>query len=97
MSRKPGKRRLLRLALHCAAFVVAPALFAPAAGACPVCHSETGKQVRAGLFDENFASNLFGSLLPFPIFLGIVAAIHGFPARGGVVRAAAGEPITDTD
>ncbi len=97
MSHKPGKRRLLRRALQCAAFSVAPALFTPAASACPVCHSETGKEVRAGLFNEDFTSNLVASIIPFPIFLGIVAAIHGFPARGGAVRAVDLDPITDTD
>lgn len=48
--------------------------------ACPVCNSETGCQVRAGIFNEEFGPKLFLTLLPFPVFLGIVAAIHfGFP------------------
>jgi hypothetical protein len=54
----------------------------PSANACPVCRSATGRQVRAGLFNEDFGFNLLASLLPFPIFLGIVAAIHGVPGRG---------------
>ena len=95
MSRKPAKRPSLRRALQCAAIVIAPAFFTPVASACPICHSETGKEVRAGIFDENFAFNLFGSLLPFPIFLGIVAAIHGLPARGDSVRATVPNKLSD--
>lgn len=39
-----------------------------------------GPQVRAGIFNEQFGSKLVLTLLPFPVFLGVVAAIHfGFP------------------
>jgi uncharacterized protein len=49
--------------------------------ACPVCHSETGQQVRAGIFNEDFGRNVALTLLPFPLLFGIVAAIHhGWPA-----------------
>ena len=44
--------------------------------ACPVCDSETGDAVRAGIFDGNFWSTLISLALPFPILLGIVAAVH---------------------
>jgi hypothetical protein len=55
---------------------------APEAGfACPVCRSEVGEQVRAGILDENFRFHLLASALPFPIFLVIVAALHGTPKR----------------
>jgi uncharacterized membrane protein len=62
------------------------ALFAVAAvstaSACPVCNTGTGEQVRAGLFDESFGMNLLATVLPFPILLGFVAAIHfGWPRR----------------
>ena len=97
MSRKPVRRRSLRRALHCASIVAGLTFVTPVAGACPICHSETGQKVRAGIFDENFASNLFGSLLPFPIFLGIVAAIHGLPARGASVRATASRKLSNVD
>ena len=57
--------------------------FAPAASACPFCRSETGEQVKAGLFNEDFGYNLFLTLLPFPVLLGIVALIHfGLPWPG---------------
>ncbi|MEW4568468.1 hypothetical protein AB1L88_11425 [Tautonia sp. JC769] len=45
--------------------------------ACPVCNEPLGQQVRAGIFDETFGSNLVATLFPFAIFLGVVAAIHG--------------------
>lgn len=44
--------------------------------ACPVCHTETGQQVRAGIFDENFGRNIALTLLPFPFLFAIVAVIH---------------------
>lgn len=46
------------------------------AGSCPVCQSETGQRVRAGLFNDDFVSNLVQTLLPFPVLLGIIALIH---------------------
>lgn len=49
--------------------------------ACPFCHTETGEQVRAGIFDQDFGKNLVMTLLPFPIFAGIVLLLHsGVPA-----------------
>lgn len=47
-----------------------------AARACPVCDQETGRQVRAGIFDQSFGLNLIATVIPFAIFLGVVAAIH---------------------
>lgn len=48
--------------------------------ACPHCDSEIGRQVRAGIFNEHFWSNLALTLLPVPILVGIVALIHfGIP------------------
>lgn len=46
------------------------------ASACPFCQSDTGQQVRAGIFGEDFAYNLMATILPFVLFLAIVAAIH---------------------
>jgi uncharacterized membrane protein YqaE (UPF0057 family) len=66
------KRSLLALALVL--------LGASAAFACPFCASETGAQVRAGIFNSEFILNLALVLLPFPLLLGIVAFIYfGFP------------------
>ena len=55
------------------------------AGACPVCDRETGRQVRAGLVDEDLGLNVLATALPFGIFLGVAAALHfGLPVgRGG--------------
>ena len=55
--------------------------FARAAVACPVCDSETGGRVRAGIFDEHFARNLLAVVLPFPVVAAVAAAIHfGLPS-----------------
>jgi hypothetical protein len=51
-----------------------------AARACPVCHTETGSKVRAGIFGEDFGSNLLLTLLPFPVLAGLVLLAHyAFP------------------
>ena len=48
--------------------------------ACPLCHTETGRQVRAGIFDAHFGGNLLYTLSPFPVFLLVVALLYfGFP------------------
>jgi uncharacterized paraquat-inducible protein A len=70
---------------------------AASAAACPVCESETGKRVRAGIFSDRFAADAALILLPFPVLAGLVALIHyGFPnpAAGLPVRdpAATGDP-----
>lgn len=52
---------------------------APNAMACPVCHTETGKKVRAGIFNEEFGSNAAMTLLPFLILISVVAVIHFGP------------------
>lgn len=52
------------------------------ADACPICASETGAEVRAGIFNEDFGWNLLVTVLPFPLMLGIAAALHfGFAPR----------------
>ena len=69
---------------RCAAFALGAWVSlstATASLACPVCHTETGVEVRAGIFDEQFAKNVALTLIPFPVLVGIVAAIHfGLPA-----------------
>lgn len=64
-------RRLVLLAV-----LIAPT---PAA-ACPDCAAGVRKQVRAGIFGADFATNLAAVALPFGVFLGITAALHtGLP------------------
>jgi len=51
-----------------------------AAFACPLCHTETGKQVRAGIFGPDFGYNLLVTIIPFVVLLGITALIYfGIP------------------
>ncbi|MFL6350687.1 MAG: hypothetical protein ACJ74Z_02385 [Bryobacteraceae bacterium] len=58
------------------------ALFTSAAYSCPVCHTHTGEQVRAGIFNPSFGYNLLATALPFPVFAGLVAWLYfGVPAR----------------
>lgn len=47
--------------------------------ACPYC--KTAVEVREGIFNEAFATNIGMTLVPFVVFLGITAAIHRFPRR----------------
>lgn len=47
--------------------------------ACPMCESEIGQQVRAGIFDDTFGKKLVLTLLPFPILIALVAFIHYGP------------------
>ena len=57
-------------------------LLALPADACPVCDTRTGQAVRQGIFDDRFGVNVLLTLLPFPVFLAIVAALYrAIPAR----------------
>lgn len=47
-----------------------------AALACPLCHTETGQQVRAGILGPGFATNLLAILIPFAICLAVTALIY---------------------
>ncbi len=49
---------------------------AATAHACPLCDSDRAEEVRAGLFDDQFARNLAASVLPFTLLAGLVAAVH---------------------
>jgi hypothetical protein len=52
------------------------------ASACPICNSDTGKEVRQSIFGENFVRNVAKTLAPVPLLLGAVAAVHfGFRPR----------------
>ena len=48
----------------------------PSATACPLCESETGAQVQAGIFNEQFWMNVTLTLLPLLVLLGIVGFIY---------------------
>lgn len=51
-------------------------LWSSSVRACTLCVSETGERVRAGIFGDDFGYNLFVTILPFSVFLAIVASIH---------------------
>lgn len=55
---------------------VAVLLSASSAVACPFCQSETGQQVKAGIFNDQFWGNVLLTLLPFPILLAVIALIY---------------------
>lgn len=61
-------------------------LFAGAAHSCPICHTQTGQQVRAGLFDSGFGWNLFVTGLPFPIFAAAVIWVYFSKPKAGSNR-----------
>jgi hypothetical protein len=58
--------------------------------ACPLCESETGQRVRAGIFNADFGHNLVVTLLPFPLFLGIIYLIYSGPPWPKVALVTAG-------
>ncbi len=53
------------LLVHTLSLVVALGLPAAPATACPVCHTEGGATVRAGIFNAAFPSTLLEVLAPF--------------------------------
>jgi hypothetical protein len=60
--------------------LAAPLVFANAAKACTVCHTDTGAAVRSGIFNSDFGFHLFVIVLPFLVFYGIVAVVcYGLP------------------
>jgi hypothetical protein len=59
------------------------AALATGAAACPVCTTELGQQVRAGIFGPDFGANLFVAVLPFAVLAPIVAGIHVAVSRAG--------------
>lgn len=66
-------------------FVLVLTVWASAAQACPYCESDVGREVAAGIFNGDFVLNAVKTLLPFPVLLGLVAAVHFgiWPAGGG--------------
>jgi hypothetical protein len=67
---KTPLRAALRLGPAVAVFLT------PLAYGCPLCHTQTGEQVRAGIFNGSFGWNLLLTLLPFPVFAGVVGFIY---------------------
>ena len=58
--------------------------------ACLVCETSAGQRVRAGIWDENFLSNLLLTALPFVVFAGIIALLRfGIPSIRPVKAVAA--------
>ena len=75
----PGGRMGCGTRARMAATAILPILGASPARGCPLCNSETGRRVREGIFDAQFGPNLLATLLPFPVFLAIVALVHFGP------------------
>lgn len=63
------------------ALLASIALISPSTLACPVCDTDTGRQVRSGIFNADTARNAAATLLPFPILAGAVALLHCGPRR----------------
>jgi len=62
-------------------------LMATAAHACPFCDTYTGRQVREGIWNEHFWSNVLLTTLPFPIFAAIITLLYfGVPSMGRTKR-----------
>jgi hypothetical protein len=56
--------------------VIAILATATDAGACPICDTPAGAQVRDAIFDGNFLANVAATLAPFPILGAIVSWIY---------------------
>ena len=57
------------------------ALLCASASACPLCHTQTGEQVRASICNNRLVFNLLAIAAPFPVFLGLVAVIYFGPPK----------------
>jgi hypothetical protein len=50
--------------------------------ACPFCNTDTGIEVNAKIFDDDFVANVATIVSPFPILLACVFAVYfGWPSR----------------
>ena len=79
-------KQISRNGRSCLRFLVlsgfAMGLFSFNADACPICNSDTGKEVRKSIFGPNFAQNAARALAPVPFLVGAIAAVHfGFRPR----------------
>lgn len=50
-------------------------IVAPAGVGCPVCDSEQGRQVRAGVLDDRFLLNVAQTAAPFPVLALVVGVL----------------------
>jgi hypothetical protein len=64
------------------ALMVIALLLAPRAHACTLCHTDIGRQVRAGVFADDFWQNLGITVLPIALVGGVAVQIR----RGGSRR-----------
>jgi hypothetical protein len=55
--------------------LAATVLAALPVAACPLCHTETGEAVRAGIFNSQFLPTALAVLSPFPLILAVVVAL----------------------
>ncbi len=60
---------------------LAAASLSAGASACPLCHTPTGREVRAGIFDTSFKFKLLATIAPFPVFIGVVSLIYFGPPK----------------
>ena len=83
-----------RRLVHCwgAAFLSATLSLAPSVGACPLCDSGTGEQVRAGIAEDGLSAGVLATLLPFALTAGVVAVVHFGGGGGRARRAGDGDP-----
>jgi len=44
--------------------------------ACPVCNTETGIAVQAGIFNSQFLPTVLSVLAPFPVLFAIMGTLH---------------------
>ena len=49
---------------------------AVSAGACTICDSPTGQQVRSGIFNERFALTSIEVIAPFPLLVLLLGVLH---------------------
>jgi len=54
--------------------------------ACPVCDTETGREVRAEIFGTDFVRTLLSVLAPFPVLLAIIGIACRVPGLLGRER-----------
>ena len=60
-------------------FGFAALLLSASASACTLCHTTSGKQVRAGIFNSSFCVKLLATAAPFPVFIAVVGLIYFGP------------------
>lgn len=63
------------------------------ASACPVCDSETGQSVRAGILNDDLSANAWATALPFLVLGIVISAVHfaGLSRRSDAERRVARE------